>query len=263
MFKEMRISFPVIGTLLRKDLLAFMRAYLSHYIDTVFLLFTIITVFGYFMPELNMGTSFGLFLFIGSIAGLGLFQVTERVGTMVADIEGDRTISYLITMPMPSSTAIAYHAVVWSIYSAITGLTIIPIGKILLWNQFDLSNFHYGKFLLIFVVVNLFFGFFALFITSIIKGLQNLSTLYLRVLNPMYMFGAFFYKWYDLEKISPVLAKLTLIIPMTYIMEGTRAAAFGQKDYLNYWTCLGVLVGLTVVLGSIGIRILKKRLDCV
>lgn len=263
MFKELRLSLPVALTLLKKDLLAYMRKFVSAYIDMIFLLAALIIVFGYFMPELNSGESFGLFLFVGAVISLGLFQVTERVGTLIADIQGDRTISYLITMPMPSSATIAYHAVVWAIMSAITGLTIIPIGKLVLWNQFDLSHFHFGKFFLIFIASNLFFGFFALFLSSVIKSLSSLSTLYLRILNPMYMFGAYFYKWYDLEKISPFFAKCTLLVPMTYILEGGRAAAFGQKGYLDYWTCLGMIVALTIVLGTFGIKILKKRLDCV
>ncbi|MBM3184388.1 MAG: hypothetical protein FJZ64_03690 [Chlamydiae bacterium] len=83
------------------------------------------------------------------------------------------------------------------------------------------------------------------------------------MINPIFMFGAYFYTWVSLEKLSPTFAWITLINPIVYVLEGMRSAALGQEGHLPFWVCFFSLWGFIFVFASHAIYKLKRRLDCV
>lgn len=232
-------------------------------IDTSLLLFTTVVIFGYFLPSYGLKTDYGPFLLIGVIAGFGFFEVIGKVSTMIADLEGDRTILYTLTLPIPSWLVFVYIGVSWSISSSILSLLMFPLGKLLLFSQFDLMKISLSKLPLIFIVSNLFFGFFALWLVAVLKKMRNLSHLFVRVVNPMYSFGGWWYSWFAIYNISSILGCLHLINPLLYVMEGMRAATLGQEGYLPFWFSLSGLTLFTVGFAWDAIRRLQKRLDCI
>ncbi len=262
MFSEVKYMVPTFLSLFSRDMTSFFRGIWSRVIDTSILLFTNVVVFAYFMPQLNTQENFGPFLLVGAIVSFGFFDVVGKVGEFIGDIDGDSSITYLLSMPMPSGGIFAYHGVLWSLCSMIIGTLMFPLGKILLLSQFDLSLICYWKLIIVFVVANLFFGFFALWLAAMLKDLKNVSVLWLRVLVPMFMFGCYFYPFFSLYKVSHIVAGISLFNPMVYAMEGMRAATLGQQGFLNYWFCLAALVAFTSACGIHGIKRLKKRLDC-
>lgn len=72
---------------------------------------------------------------------------------------------------------------------------LFPVGKLLLLDRFDLTLISYGKLMIIYSTSNLFFGFFALWLTSVIRDMGGISGIFMRIINPLFMFGAFFYTW--------------------------------------------------------------------
>jgi ABC-2 type transport system permease protein len=249
--------------LIRRDLRVFREDFWGKLIDTGLLLFTTIIIFGYFLPSYGLASDYGSFLLVGVIAGFGFFEVIGKVSMMIADMEGDRTILYTLTLPIPSRLVFVYLAISWATLSSIMSLLLFPLGKLLLFSQFDLSKIHLLKFPLIFIAANLFFGFFALWLSAVLKNMSNLSHLFMRVINPMYSFGGWWYSWKTIYKISPAIGYLHFINPLLYVMEGMRAAVLGQEGYLPFWFCLTALTAFTWLIGWDAIRRLQKRLDCV
>lgn len=248
---------------MRKDLIGFRRIYLGKFFDTCFLFFTNVVVFGYFMPQLSSDLSFGTFILIGAIASFGLFDIIAQVGELIVDIEGDRTIQFNLSMPMPSWVVFGQLAIKWALNNFLLCTPLFLLGKLLLWNQFDLGKIQLGKLLLIYPTVCLFFGIFSLWLTASIKKLKNLSSLFLRFINPLFMFGGYFFTWQASFELNSLLGYALLVNPMIYVMEGMRSASLGPEGYLPFWTCFATLWGFNILLAWIGISKLKKRLDCV
>jgi ABC-2 type transport system permease protein len=262
----MQINTDYIQTiyyLIQRDLRIFKKAFWGKLIDTSLLLFTTVIIFGYFLPSYGLKNDYGPFLLIGVIAGFGFFEVMGKVSVMIADLEGDRTILYTLTLPIPSWLVFAYFAISWAILSSIMSLLMFPLGKILLFSQFDLSKINYLQLPLIFLMSNLFFGFFALWLVAVLKKMSNLSHLFVRVINPMYSFGGWWYSWMAIDHISPILGIVHLINPLLYVMEGMRAATLGQEGYIPFWLSLLGLAFFTSLLAWDAIRRLQNRLDCV
>lgn len=248
--------------LILKDLVLFFRGFWDKFIDLAIMLILNVVVFGYFMPGLT--PDFGSFILVGAIASFGFFEVVGKVGELIADIDGDRTINSKLILPLRSWTVFCSQAISWALESAIVNILLFPLGKLLLFSHFNLSKISYGKLLLMIIMTNLFFGFFALWITSMLKGgMRALSHLWVRYISPLYMFGCYFYPWSSAYALSPLIGYASLLNPFVHIMEGTRSAVLGAQGYLPFWPSFFALALFTAIFGIHGISRLKKRLDCV
>jgi len=266
MLKNNTLALDYLATfsaLLRRDFRLFKEDFWGKFIDTSLLLFTTVVVFGYFLPSYGLKSDYGPFLLIGVIAGFGFFDVIGKVSLMIADMEGDRTILYTLTLPIPSWLVFVYIATSWAIFSSIMSLLMFPVGKLLLFSQFDLAKINFLQLPFIFFTSNLFFGFFALWLAAVLKKMSNLSHLFVRVINPMYSFGGWMYSWMTIDGISPLLGVAHFINPLVFVMEGMRAATLGQEGYLPFWVCFFALSAFTALLAWDAIRRLQNRLDCV
>jgi len=255
--------YKIVAQLMRKDLTQFRRGYKGKFFDTCFLLFTNLIVFGYFMPQVGVSTSYGPFILIGAIASFGIFDIIGQVGELIFDIEGERSITFTLALPIPSWVVLSQLALKWALNTFLLCVPLFFIGKLILWTRFDLTQISLWRTLIIFPSICLFFGFFSLWITGIVRKIDSLSSLFLRLINPIFMFGGYFFTWKDITVLSPILSYILLINPMIYVMEGLRAACLGQEGYLPFWICCCVLWIFTLTLGAHGIRLLKRRLDCV
>ena len=215
------------------------------------------------MPQLGIPSTYGAFILIGAITSFGLFDTVGQVGEMIFDMEGDRTITFTLSMPVPYWVVFGQIAIKWTINNLLLCTPLFFVGKILLWDQFDLTKIHYGKLILIFITTSLFFGFFSLWLTGVIQKIKNLASLFLRFINPIFMFGGYFFTWESSFALSPYIAYALLINPMIYAMEGMRAACLGQEGYLPFWYSLLALWIFNIVLGFHAMNRLKKRLDCI
>src|SRR6185295_9916165 len=131
-------------------------------------------VFGYFMPQYGARADFGTFILVGAIAGYGFFEVIGKVGVLLSDLETDRTILHTLSLPLPAAWVFSSIAISWAIRSLINSVLLFPVGKLLLWTQFDLGKIAYFDLLLMLLISNLFFGFFALWLTSMFKKMSDL-----------------------------------------------------------------------------------------
>lgn len=253
----------ILWQLLRRDMRVFRRGYFDDFINTTFVLFTTVIVFGYFMGRLGLKLDYGTFILLGAIGSFGILDIIGKTGILIGDIEGDRTINYFLTLPLPSWLVFANMGLSYAIRSFFMTLPLFVWGKIFLPTQFDLSIINYPRLIIIFVTLHLFFGYFAIWVASMIKHLKAISSLYFRIINPMFMFGCYLFPWREAFNIDKAIGYILLINPMTYVQEGIRAAALGQEGYIPFWYSFFALWFFILVLGTHGILRLKKRLDCI
>jgi ABC-2 type transport system permease protein len=253
----------VFFQLLKRDLTIFKRGYWGKLFDMVIIFATNVLIFGYFMPGEGLSANYGPFLLIAAIGSFGLIEIVGKVAFLLNDIEGERAISQLLIMPIRSELVFIYMGVFWALSALFLSLFLFPIGKLLLWTRFDLTAISYVRLIPIFLTGNLFFGSFALWLTSVIPGISSLNTLWARYIIPLWMFGSYFFSWETAYQLNPVIGTLLLINPVVYVIEGMRAAALGQVGYLPYWVSLLVLWGFIFLCTTHAIKRLKKTLDCV
>ncbi len=257
------LPFYTFLQLLYREWFDFKRQLLSKLMNTSILLLTNIIVFGLLFPKLGMEGTFGPFMLVGAIASFGLFEIVGRAAGLTVDIMEARRISYLLTLPLPSTWVFISIGLSWAMTTAILTFLLFVVGKLVFFSFIDLRAITYLSFFAMFIISNLFLGAFSLWIASLLRSLSVLDFIWFRVINPLFMFGGYFYSWHELYRLSPLLGWLNCLNPMLYIMEGTRSAVLGKEKYLPVWVCFSVLLLATGLCGSFAIRSLKKRLDCV
>ena len=251
-----------IAHLLRRDLRIFNQTFWGKFVNICFMMATMIIAFSYFLPAQGLRAGYGPFVLVGVIAQVGFYDIMSKVTQLIIDMEGDKTILHTLSLPLPSWLVFFQIGLSWSLNSLIISAILFPLGKLFLFFQFDLSAINYLNLLPIAVINNMFFGFFALWITSIIKNMASLGNLFPRIINPLFMFGCFMYSWQTAFTMSPILGYLSLSNPLVYVMEGMRAAILGQDGSLPFWYSFGALTLFTLFFAWDGIRRLQRRLDC-
>lgn len=256
-------SWRVFIQLIRRDLLIFKREFLVKFMDTSCLFFTNVMAFGYFLQQEGAHAGYAAFFVVGAIASFGFVEIVGKVGIQLADMHGEKTIYHTLVMPIRSNMVFCYIAISWAITSMLLSILLFPLGKLLVFTEWHLETISLIRLIPMFITANLFFGFFALWLTGIIKDMTSLNSLWLRYIAPMWMFGGYVYSWQSAYALSPAVGYISLINPMIYVMEGMRAATLGQVGYLPFWFSISMLWVFIVLCAMHGTRKLKRKLDCI
>ncbi len=256
-------SLSICYQLLCRELTIFRSRFGERLVNMGFVFFTNVIVFNYFLAPMGMGPNYGPFIMVGAIAIFGLFDLMSYVSEMVMDMEGSRRITHTLSLPLSSAFVFASIGFNWAVTSAILMIFLVPVGKILLWNQFDLSGVSWWRFAIIYPLIHLFFGYFSLWISSIFSKASQIGNIWTRMINPLFMFGCYFFPYSSIVAISPLLAKVLLINPFIYITEGLRSAMLGAEGNLPFWICPIALSFYCLFFVWHSVKRFKRILDCV
>jgi ABC-type multidrug transport system permease subunit len=213
------------------------------------------------MPYFGLNPEYGSFIWVGTIVTMAFFESIYGASDLVNDFENDKVIEYSLVLPISAPLVFIKTALSISLDAAVLSIFLVPLGKILLMDRLALHNFSIIKFIIIFMSMNLFFGFFALWIASWAKNGKNFSYVYRRVVNPIWIFGGYQFTWLVLYKAFPQWGLLLLCNPLTYAFEGLRSAILGPVGYINFWACVGALWLFTIIFAYWSLRWMKQRLD--
>lgn len=254
--------FNVCKNLVTIDLIIFKQMFVDKFIDLSIWVVLTTLVTAYIMPFFGLAADFGVFQLGGIIAAAGLFEMgNSNVVDLVSDFEGDRVISFDLTLAIPSWLALASKSAYYFIIYTILALLMLPIGKLCLWNQFELTSVNYPKLILAIFAINLFYASFALWIASRVPNMAKMGQVWMRFIFPMWFLGGFQFSWMASYKTIPSFALANLINPMIYITEAVRVALLGQEGFINFWLCLLTILFFAVLSLYFGITSLRKRLD--
>jgi hypothetical protein len=246
-----------------REVLIFLKLMKSKIIDILIITCTNVIVFTVLMPYFGLESSYGQLIAVGLISILSLFEVVPRTTNLISDITGNKKISYFLTLPLPTSLVLIAIPIGWAACGGLYTIFILPVAKIFLYHELDLSHFSLLKFVVSFITIQLMYGFFAFFLTSLIKDMKYISWVWARVINPLLMFGGYFYTWMAINSISHIAGILNLFNPVMLACETLRAAVLGQKGYIDFWFAILGLWLFIILFALFGVIRLKKRLDCV
>jgi ABC-type polysaccharide/polyol phosphate export permease len=222
-----------------------------------------VIVVAFIMPTVGLH-NFGPFILVTTAASNSFFTANNQIPGLLSEILGDvSNLRYQLSLPLAPWLTLTTYALECAYQGFISSLMIVPLGLLLLFNEFPFQYFCIIKFHFILLLISIFSGFFAVWMTSFVNDMvHEMENLWSRIIFPLWFLGGFQFSWKGLYSISPMLAYLNLLNPLTYVMEGGRAAALDPALSLPYWNCVFALIGFTIIFGYLGIMKLKKRLDC-
>ncbi|MFC1894994.1 ABC transporter permease [Candidatus Dependentiae bacterium] len=263
MFKKIKNYINIFWQLLKVDICIYKQNIFTSIVDNMVWIACTILCAAYVLPTLGIFKDYGAFYAVGTIASSTMFELFTTTTWFVSDIDGNKTISYPLTLPIPSWMVLLQKSFGYAVRTMLIMPIMLPLCKILLWNKLSFANFSVLKFILIFFAINFFGGIFSIFMSSIIKDMNHINTAWTRILFPLWFFGSSQFTWQTLKQLSPKLGYLNLLNPLTYPSEGIRAAVLGQKGYISFWICFFATIFFSIILGFYAITKLKKRLDYV
>ncbi len=250
-----------LGALMHRDLLIFSAQFKDRGINGIAWITMSTWVMHVIMPEMGLA-HMGAFMAIANVSSSGFWEVGENVSKFAADLEGERAISYYLTLPISQNMIFIKMAFTNAIQALIIACAVLPFAVASAWPAFDGSSIVWWKAIVFFIVMHLFYGFFSLYLSSRVHSMDKLSNLYLRYMFPIYYFGSYNFTWDAMYKAAPYIAYLNLLNPMTYCMEGIRRATIGTEGMLSFSTCLVAVCFFTCIFGFFGVKSLKRKLDC-
>ncbi|HEV7620424.1 MAG TPA: hypothetical protein VGO09_01750 [Flavisolibacter sp.] len=217
--------------------------------------FCSLIIMGYIMQSFGLAADYGSFQLASIVGTVGLFEIYGNVTRNVMDFDGDRNISYYLTLPTTPAMVFGSFVCFYTLVGIFLSIIILPFGKLLLYNTFDVTNISFMKTALMIILSNVFFGVFTLVITSHVGTMSKMRNVWSRFIFPLWIMGGFQFSWAIVYKISAPLAYLMLCNPIVYVMEGFRAALLGQEGYLSWVICCGML---SLFIGAFWFYMLKR-----
>jgi len=248
--------------LLYKDIVVFNKRWIYRSIDALVWMIAILFVAHYIMPLFGItDPNYGTFTLIGNLAVWGLLEMLTSIAMFLGDLQGDKAITYYLSLPLPSSMIFIEQACASAYRSMASSLLLLPLGKLMLGDSFVLSNINWPHFIIAFCIINLFYGFFTIFVASYIPDLAALTMVRSRIMFPLWFLGGFQFPWKMLYKVCPSIAYINLCNPVIYIMDGLRSTALPTENYLPFWNCMGMLIFFSIIFSYLGVKKLQQRLD--
>lgn len=251
----------VFMQLLYRDFYIFRQQFLHRFKIACYwtLLSTFVT--NMFLPSMGL-SNFGPFILISSCISYGLFIGMQNAINLIDDITSDQAILYELTLPIPQSLIFFKIAVSNMFQGLIISISMLPCGLLVLGNMYAFEHFSWIECMTIFIIANIFYGSFSLILATFLRNMSEIDNIWLRILFPLWYLGCYQFPWITLHKISPALAYLDFLNPLTFIMEGARSATISPTTSLPFEVCCITTLLYAGFSLYIGIGCMKKRLDC-
>jgi len=258
--REARIAF---AWLLWRDVRRVMDSLGDKMIDALVWSFNNIIINAYVMPLFGVSKSYGPLIWIGTIVSMAFFESIYFANDIVTDIATDNVVEYHCTLPLPSWLLFVKMALSAALHSMVLSIMNLPLGYVLLYKSVDLSQANWGAFAGVFLAMNLFLGFFAVWIASWARDGLRFGYVYRRVVNPLWLFGGYQFSWYILYQAYPRAGLVALLNPILYAFEGLRGSVLAGDMYINSWICAAVLSIYAALFAVWGVRWMKQRIDAI
>lgn len=259
---DIPLVFITFFSLIQRDLRVFLPDLRRNVINASIFIFLTSFTYQYIMPLEGIQGQYGIITACGGIVAWGMFAARSKVGFLVRDITGFRTLDFFLTLPLPQWAVFVALAFATALRPILVVIGTFPVIKLLFWDTLLLSHIAWLKFITILVLINIFYGFAVLWFTACCDTVGSIQNLWMRMVFPLWWVGGYGFIWKTFYSVSPAGACIGLLNPLVYGYEGLRGAVLGQAGYINFWYCAGALILASIMVGYIGTRRMMARLDC-
>lgn len=255
-------NISIFWVLIARDIKVLKQRLRDLVIDGLILVCVTVLVFGHFLPLLGMPKSLIAPIFLGNSLSFFLTSLGYNFANrMVYDLKFDRFIEYFLTLPLPKRWLFGYFITSFIMETTIITLPLVTLGIVLLGNNFGPIHGNFFIFLAVYFLVLLFWALFFLGSSFICSYQWFKNNMWARRITPLFIFSPAFFTYKKISLIMPTLAKLILLNPLTYLVEGLRAALLGGADYLPLSVCI---MGTIAAIVAMSLRLyygFHKQLD--
>lgn len=215
----------------------------------------------YFLPQLGITNAYGLISLAGCLAVTGLMDAFGNIMEFFLDLSTDRITFYYATLPLPGWLMFTVKMTVFFCFYFFYTLMVLPLGKLLLWNELDLLAINWPLLIIAMILGTMFYAALTLFVTSLVRKRADVGNIWRTYIFPLWFLGGFGFTWHVMYKVSPQFAYVQLLNPIIYISELYRHAILQSDNLINPFICCFMILLFTVSSGWIGIKRLKKHYD--
>lgn len=219
---------------------------------------------GRVLPHMGMTMlNFGLMQFSGIISGIAM-QVSYRdIFPYIMDFEDKKNIYHEIGYPIPSQYLFLSKFFSHAIFYFFVAISLIPLCKLILWDDIILSSFHLSYFLISLFSACLLFSAMVFFIVSFINHIRFAGLAWSFFIFPLWFLGGFQFSWNYLYNCNKYIALLDLLNPIIYINESLKIAIMKISSFLPFFLHIFIILSFTVIFFMIGTKRIKKKLDII
>ena len=264
MHKTFFSAFKTFVEFLRRDIYVMRFGFRDRLINGAIFALISITMHGHIMPHLGISRGFGLFMLAGNMVSQMIFQAMSLFTELSNDFQDKREVAYYLSMPTYSTLTFLRYVCINTYKSALVSGVGALVSVIVLWDRLSFPNLSIVRIALAVVLIGTFLGFSALFLAGHLSPEQGkFENVWARITAPFWFSGGYFFTHSLLSEHFPYIARLLLLNPITYAMEGMRAAVFGDEGYINFWVSMAALGCFTLLISVMAVRSIKKRVDAV
>ncbi len=262
-YTELNNYIHTLYILLKADWIVFRQNLKTKIIDNSIVVVIVLAIWQFIMPTIGISAAHGSFMLGSLLASAALFESYSKTASMIADFSGEQKISYYLTLPIPSW--MVFMKIIWAfaLHAAIMTLITLVVGSVALIYHFNPLDIAFWKFIPFLFIGSLFFGSFALWITSLVPSMNTFSTVWTRYIFPLWMLGGFQFSWASLYHYNTWAAYVNLLNPLLYASEGYRSTILDPGTSLPFVACIGMLCLFHFLFSYTAIARIKKRLDFV
>ncbi len=245
-------------TMMRKDVVRIFRIWVQTFLPSVITSCLYFLIFGSLLGS-RIGTMEGVPYMQFVVPGLVMMAIVTNAYanssfTFFQSKFFARSIDELLVSPMPPWLMILGFVSGGVIRGVLVGAIVLIVGVLFTGLQLAFTNF--AVILLFAVLTSLIFALAGLINGVYAKSIDAINIVPTFVLTPLtYLAGIF----YSVNTLPAIARYITYVNPLFYLVNGFRYGFLGFAD-VSVWTCIGVLLGLVVVLAGINLYLIRTGL---
>lgn len=204
------------------------------------------------IPPYETYITYETYIVPGLVGMVLLFNGMQSSLTMIFDREMG-SMKILLTSYINRNYLLFCKMFATSIVSTLQALTFLIVAKIY---GVDISILAMIFTIPIIMVSSIILNAFALFISSVIKQLENFATVMNFVIFPMFFLSSALYPLWKIKDSSLLLFNISSFNPFTYIVEAIRFSLYGKFE-LELFIILGISFIISLFMAFVGFKFKK------
>ena len=201
------------------------------------------------IPPYETYITYETYIVPGLVGMVLLFNGMQSSLTMIFDREMG-SMKILLTSYINRNYLLFCKMFATAIVSTLQALTFLIIAKIY---GVELSISGIVLTIPIIMISSIILNAFALFISSIIKQLENFATVMNFVIFPMFFLSSALYPLWKIKDSSILIFNISSFNPFTYIVEAIRFCLYGKFE-LEIFLILGISLVISLIMAFIGFK---------
>jgi ABC-2 type transport system permease protein len=200
-------------------------------------------------PPYETYITYETYIVPGLVGMVLLFNGMQSSLTMIFDREMG-SMKILLTSYINRNYLLFCKMFATSVVSTIQAITFLIVAKIY---GVDIESTAIVVTIPIIMISSIILNAFALFISSVIKQLENFATVMNFVIFPMFFLSSALYPLWKIKDSSLFLFNLSSFNPFTYIVEAIRFSLYLKFDF-EIFLILGISLIISLIMAFVGFR---------